>query len=242
LTATRKSDRRVFFLVAWLFPKQQQSVQGVLEEVQNVYEPRWEELAKQHQLLLEQLTQMSMHVQSWQQEERHAFITEITREITGHLDAVYAPKVGALEESYRRVSAELSGLLSDDHLVESGDETSAIAPYSEDLQNDIRGLLIGYPILSRWLSTGQRSVTIEEIIEVTNHTRKMVVNRVNDGTFVKTRRAGSYRVDSVVKWLKSAPLPKSHRETSMRGEVVKAGSNGHGKVMNQDDWKLVTEE
>jgi hypothetical protein len=164
--------------------------------------------------------------------------------ITKRLDAMYGSRFEALAQQNEDLSTQLSQLITEgqstdiptDNLADNEDATSTKAPYSEAFLSDVQDVLIDYPIVERWLSTGQRSATIEEIIEVTHHTRKMVMNRINDHTITRTRRTGFYRIDSVIRWLKTAPLPKSNHDTSGSLEAIKVGSNGHAKeTINPDD-------
>jgi hypothetical protein len=218
-----RKDRRVFFLVEWLFPRRQ-----------NVLEPHLEELAEQVRGL-QQVKPLDAGV--------------LISDITKRLDAVYGSRFEALARQNEDLSTELLLLITEvqgadiptDNPADNEDATSVKAPSSEQLISDVQDVLIDYPIVERWLSAGQRSVTIEEIIEVTNHTRKMVMNRVNDRTLTRTRRAGFYRVDSVLRWLKTAPLPKGNHDTSGKLEAVKVGSNGHGEtVVHQEELEPVT--
>jgi hypothetical protein len=212
LAATLKKERRVFFLVERLFPKPQSTL-----------EPRLEELVEQVRRL---------------QQVKPLDAGMLISDITKRLDTMYGSRFETLAQQNEDLSTQLSLLITEgqstdipaDNPTDNEDATSTKAPSSEQLISDVQDILIDYPIVERWLSTGQRSVTIEEIIEATNHTRKMVMNRVNDRTLTRTRRAGFYRVDSVIRWLKTAPLPKSNRDTSGTLEAVKVGSNGHTKT------------
>lgn len=69
-----------------------------------------------------------------------------------------------------------------------------------------------YPIVSSWLSRTERSVTLQEIIDGTGHTFQMVHKRAKDKTFRRTKGEGLYRLDSVIRWLRSAPLPRPKEE------------------------------
>lgn len=112
-------------------------------------------------------------------------------------------------------------------IVEQDDSASTV---EDELVKDMRALLGGYPGLLQWIDSGQRSASEVEIVEVTGHTPKMISNRVKD-SFAKTNRTGVYRLSSVVKWLKNAPLPaKSNRDTTGGLEALTVKSNGHSKA------------
>jgi hypothetical protein len=234
-------------------------VNTLVSEVGKKLEDRFTALAEQNQKIVNAVDplaskvaalselnqQLSIQVQGLQQ-VKPLDVVALVENITSKLDAVYAAKFEALTEQNQQLSMQLSVLISEAQPLEDGPdteelETSNKAPYSEALVSDIEGLLSAYPILSRWLSTYQRSATIEDIIEVTGHSRKMVTNRINDHTIKGTRKAGFYRVSSVVTWLKTAPLPKGNSDTSGKLHAVNAPSNGHAKeTINLDQLETVT--
>jgi hypothetical protein len=69
-------------------------------------------------------------------------------------------------------------------------------------------IFANYPLVKQWLTTGIKNLTVEEIVENTGHSRRMVQNRVKDETIKKAKSPNKYRIESVFEWLKFAPLPK----------------------------------
>lgn len=68
-----------------------------------------------------------------------------------------------------------------------------------------------YPKIKMWLSTGQKTATIEEIVEVTGYSKRRVTNRVHDGTLKRSpRNAKLILISSVIAWLKTPPLPQQN--------------------------------
>jgi len=104
-------------------------------------------------------------------------------------------RIAWIAEQYAYLSAQLSLLITQvqgadiaaDNSADNEDVTRPKAPSSEALLRDVQNRVIGYPIVERWPSTGQRSVTIEETIEMTYRTRKVVMNRTHDPTITPTR-------------------------------------------------------
>jgi hypothetical protein len=197
-------------------------------------------------LALAQLNeQVSNQLQGLQGQVKPLDTAVLVREITRQLDTVYAARFEALTRHNEELSMQLSLLMVEVQAFDdAGDteelETSVRASYPVELANAIESLLSDYPSLQAWLSACQRSATIEQVIEATGHSRKMIVNRINDHTIKRTRKAGKYRVDSVIAWLKTAPLPKSNRVTSGKLEAVKAPSNGHSKdTVKLDEFEPV---
>ncbi len=82
------------------------------------------------------------------------------------------------------------------------------------VESEMDELMDRYPGLQQWVTSGQRSVTIEDIVRITGHTPHMVRRREKEGVFKKTKRPGTYRLDSVISWLKVAPLPRSKEAQS----------------------------
>jgi hypothetical protein len=109
------------------------------------------------------------------------------------------------------------------------DSGKSSATNSQSMSIESLPYLNDYPIFLRALSTGAKSLTIEEIIESTGHSRKMVKNRIDDGTLRKTKNPNKFTVTSVIDWLKDAPLP-AKKELSK--EAGKEQVMGDSKVMD----------
>ncbi len=76
---------------------------------------------------------------------------------------------------------------------------------------DAFALLQHYPKMQSWLATGQRTAAIEDIVEVTQHSKRKIVNRVHDGTLKRSpRNAQLILISSVIDWLKTLPPPQQN--------------------------------
>ena len=83
-------------------------------------------------------------------------------------------------------------------------------------------LLEHYPRLQLWLSRGQRTATIDEIVDATGQSKRKVVNRMHDGTLKRSpRNAQLILISSVIDWLKTAPLPQQNGLMLREQPVVK---------------------
>ncbi len=73
---------------------------------------------------------------------------------------------------------------------------------------DVLAVLKTYPkVYSKWLVTGQKTATIEDVMEVTGISRKMISNRLNDGTLKRSgRNADLIRISTVIEWLKGSKI------------------------------------
>ncbi len=88
--------------------------------------------------------------------------------------------------------------------------------------NDAFALLEHYPKLQLWLSRGQRTATIEEIVNVTQQSKRKVANRVHDGTLKRSpRNAQLILISSVIEWLKTTPLPQQNADMPLDQPIVK---------------------
>ncbi len=87
---------------------------------------------------------------------------------------------------------------------------------------DAIALLENYPKIQSWLSTGQRTVTIEEIVDATGQSKRKVVNRLHDGTLKRSpRNAQLILISSVIEWLKTTPPPQQNDAIQREHPVVK---------------------
>jgi len=85
----------------------------------------------------------------------------------------------------------------------------------EDVQNephteypdDVLSVLVKFPKVQSWLTTSQRTATIEQVAEVTGLSKRRVVNRVKDGTLKRnSRNANLVHISSVIEYLKTDPV------------------------------------
>jgi hypothetical protein len=110
-----------------------------------------------------------------------------------------------------------------------------------EVNDDLKKLAIDYPIVLRWQSESVKSVSIEDIIKGTGLSPQRVRKAEKDGVFSGTRREGYYRVDSVIKWLKSVPLPKQkERETPGEIPAINPSNNGRNtRELDPDNLKAI---
>ncbi len=65
-----------------------------------------------------------------------------------------------------------------------------------------------FPKMQSFLTAGRRTVTIDEIVDVTMQSKRKVINRVRDGTLKRAPRNGQLiLINSLIDWLKTAPPP-----------------------------------
>ncbi|HZO72819.1 MAG TPA: hypothetical protein VFB60_11505 [Ktedonobacteraceae bacterium] len=82
-----------------------------------------------------------------------------------------------------------------------------------------------YPkVVQVWLAKGVKSVSVEDIIEVTGHSRQKVVYHAKN-TFARTpKNPEKYTVASILKWLKTTPAPAVKPE---KGKDTEESQNGY---------------
>ena len=84
----------------------------------------------------------------------------------------------------------------DEQELQNGGVTSTHPLFAEVVQ--------AYPETALWLATGQRTVTIEQIMDATKISKRRIRNRVNDGTLKRSpRNANRIVIMSVMGWLKA---------------------------------------
>jgi len=106
-------------------------------------------------------------------------------------------------------------------------EVEARAPDAA-LSEDVLAMLKTYPGVNSWLSASQRTATVEEIASVTGRSKRVIQNRVNDGTLKRTpRNANLILITSVIAWLKTVSPPRQDdaipREQSVTRPIKSAG-------------------
>lgn len=96
----------------------------------------------------------------------------------------------------------------------------------EDMQNepqaeypdDVLSVLVKFPKVQSWLTTSQRTATIEQVADVTGLSKRRLTNRVKDGTLKRnSRNRDLVHISSVIEYLKTDPI--TNRLTGDTGEM-----------------------
>lgn len=243
-----------------------QIVNETVKAMKDLYEPRLIAITQHNQALQDQLTlaqqlindmllvahDSQSQIVQFQSvvcsdiETLHGTIEDMfTSRLPGVIGEVKTDLLQSLEQGYKTVNTvPLSSVQQPVQQRSKGDDkgenTSPLAEKPKDYyglaEEKFQELLLSYPSLQRWQSTGARTASIDETIDVTNHSRKMIANRVKDGTLKKTVNPNVLRIDSIVRWLLQAPLPKfnSADKTEDSGgpntgeiEAIEASNNHH---------------
>jgi len=234
-----KENEREFFLVSWLLRRKSIDmdyvVAQVTEELQKAYESQLEVMAKQQEttqqqltIALQKMTDMQQHnlqvfasLQQDRREDIQQFITRLEQVKTESKHVYQDADKGAVNTTY-----------SESEDVPKKPRSQGGQQENELLHNpEVQEVLKSYVILAQYLTRGVRSLTLEEIIEATGHSRKMVLNRIKDGTFAKTKNPNKFRVDSVIEWLKIAPLPR--RQEADNNDVNNAFQGDHNNDIDE---------
>jgi hypothetical protein len=87
------------------------------------------------------------------------------------------------------------------------------------LAEDVLSAIKTYPGIYSWLSTSQRTATIEEIASVTGYSKRVIQNRVNRGTLKRSpRNAKLILITSVIAWLKTMSPPRQNGVISLNSQ------------------------
>lgn len=125
----------------------------------------------------------------------------------------------------QRITDDLSGNITEDITGDYPAENSEDSQADNKLSGRIAAQVIRYPNLSLWQPTSPLSATIEQIIEVSGHSRKMILNRIADGNIKRTRNPNLYRVDSVLSWMEKTPPVK----TKPAGQIEDKQADNNGR-------------
>jgi hypothetical protein len=255
-------ERRVFFLINWIFPLRQRDSSAQIEELRASVDER---LAKMGEYFVTSMQQMysalNTSIDSQKDTDLSLIVDRITAsqkatiEMVQHQinqvnDQTISLIQRRLNESHESVISECLSRIpmrfsevfetDDEHPFSREDEmqmdgnpsdvpsASENTPESADrevqkarrstksagyqIEHDpaAREVVQNYPNVERWLSIGAKSASLKEIEEVTEHSHRMVTKRFADGTLKRTsRNQNAITMESVIKWLSTAPLPKS---------------------------------
>src|SRR5205807_905609 len=113
-------------------------------------------------------------------------------------------------------------------LKSQNDQVLKLAEKASSLE--LRGLE-NYPkVISEWIDRGVKTVSIEEAIAITGHSKRRISNAKSLQRH--SRNKDLIMVSSLVEWLKTAPLP----ETPISASI---SHNGHSKTSEQNTDSLV---
>jgi len=236
ITRTRKAvqkgkSERTFFLVRMLFPKDPLNMQQVANAALETMKPQIQALIDQNNALQEQVAIMAKQGQQSQVLQRQ------DRAIIDHqIEAIQTQRDVDMEALIRHIEAASQG--SNEAISEeiTTDEMEAVASDTQDgteeLDEATQKVVSDYPIVLSWLSGSARSVSLQEVMKGTGHSAQRVHKAARDNLFQRTRREGYYRIDSVVNWLKTAPLPKAKDASKSRPitDELRPVSNGHRNI------------
>jgi hypothetical protein len=166
--------------------------------------------------------------------------TQLESRFNGVIDSAVTRSIEAANEVCNQMiahtnttaySGDNDGGMSDDDgdTVDSNREGKQKSNLMDEVM--VQVVVKNYPIVESWLSRGMRTITIEQVIHDTGHSPQLVRNREKAGVFQGVKRAGYYRVSSVIKWLFSEPLPGSNK----RGKSKKTSDKLDGKLDDNGD-------
>lgn len=94
------------------------------------------------------------------------------------------------------------------------DEDAAInEPEVAAVKSELDAVLALYPGMAKHITPNTKSVSIDELVSATKHSRVKIVNRIEKGILKPTRRNKELvLLPSVLDWLKTEPLPKGNTD------------------------------
>lgn len=230
----RGKKERTFILIRWLYPRDPLNMQEVVENVIKTINPQIQVLIEQNKVLHNQLNNLAnqgQQSQTLQRQDRAIInhqIEAIRTQRDVDMEALTKHIEGAMETLSQRFNETIENSVFDEiealkDQLQYGPNTAemeAMDKGNQDrydrLDDKAKEVLSHYPIVLRWLSTGVRSVAIQDIIDGTGHTYQLVHRHAKSGAFKGTKRDGYYRISSVIEWLKTVSLPKANEVNNKR--------------------------
>ncbi|MBV9228103.1 MAG: hypothetical protein JOZ18_02230 [Chloroflexi bacterium] len=188
-------------------------IAGVTTQLKAMYEPQIEELKRRLEEVQNQANNQQQNAALWW------LNTEQQEDVSSVLPAVHATPDQEQNESSPRSNTGVFSTLKTRERKESASQKTGKIPSSRDLMEVTQR----YPkVASEWLQKGVKSATLDEIVEVTGHSKR----RLSKAPFQHASRNKDLIIlASVIEWLKTAPLP----ENTDMFPAVKDGINGHEK-------------
>ncbi|HWS84532.1 MAG TPA: hypothetical protein VN207_09770 [Ktedonobacteraceae bacterium] len=182
--------------------------------------------------------------------EKSIDIDAVVVGVTAQMKGMYEPQIEELKRRLEEVRNQSQQLVfaernteqseSDTNTFEVGKtdgQSTGIIAFNAELMEVVKR----YPrIASEWLAKNQKSTTLEEVIRITGHSKR----RLNRAPLQRSpRNKDLIRINSVIEWLKTAPLPESSDTFVSVIDVGNANeeqeqndhANGHGDVVMPGD-------
>jgi len=200
---SKGKKERTFFLIALLFPKNPLDMQQVIESVMATITPQFQALIEQNNALqkrLDILANQSQQSQALQRQDRAI--------IEHQIEAIQTQRDVDMQSMMRHIEESMEAISQTPSTDEIASASNGNRQENEEIDEETKMALVDYPIVLQQLSTGVRSMTLQDIIDATGHSPQRVHKAAKNKVFRGTRRSGYYRIDSVIDWLKTVPLPK----------------------------------
>lgn len=117
----------------------------------------------------------------------------------------------------------------------AGSQNGTTSPSNTDLSQVVKR----YPkVQSEWLAQERKSVTIDEIVEVTKHSKRRLLAQVGKAFKTTPRNPEKILIGSVLEWLKTAPIPEQNAGLASAFPTEKTGGSGQGNGYQKQTVKL----
>ena len=149
--------------------------------------------------------------------EKPIDIDAVVAGVTAQMKAMYEPQIEELKRRLEEVQNQSQHLVFAERNTEQNEpnatnvfevaktdsQSSGIIAFNPELVEVVKY----YPkIASEWLAKNQKSATLEEVMQITGHSKR----RLNKAPLQRSpRNKDLIRISSVIEWLKTAPLPEN---------------------------------
>lgn len=161
--------------------------------------------------LTQQIELISESNGRWQDEIESRFSTTVSNQIASALQSYNIPDETTIAEQIATAIQEYTVDQMDDNRLPI-DSKKPLYPF---LTDELKEVIDRFPIVDSWIRTGQRTVSVSEIIAATGFTPQFVGRQASDDMFTrvktdnhKTKTDSIYTTKSVINWLKTNPSPQ----------------------------------
>lgn len=148
--------------------------------------------------------------------EKPIDIDAVIAGITAQMKAIYEPQIEELSRRLEYIQNQSQSLIFAERNVEENESSSTVFEVGK-MDGQSTGIIAfnaelvevvkRYPkIASEWLAKNQKSTTLEEVMRITGHSKR----RLNRAPLQRSpRNKDLIRINSVIEWLKTAPMPEN---------------------------------
>ena len=193
----------------------QQSTEHLQSEIQTIHKSLTTHQSDTNNQISELAKYTQQSTRRFQDEIKSRLSTTVSNQIATALQSHNIPNETTIASQIATAIREYTVDQTDDHSVPIEGEK----PLYPFMTPELKEVVIRFPTVGLWIRTGQRTVSIPDIVAATNFTPQFVGRQANDSMFTGIKTKDVYTTKSVINWLKTNPSPK-RRSTKKQEQIT----------------------